>query len=121
MRISDWSSDVCSSDLDTADRLIALLAQVDIIEVGFKNRALVEARLDDQRVSDLIEFAAECLRVAEKQTAHQLLGQRTAALTQLAGTQIDPRCAQDAQWIDTAMQLEEIGRASCGERSGRYV
>src|SRR3546814_19004930 len=34
MRISDWSSDVCSSDLDTASRLPVVLQVLPSLEVG---------------------------------------------------------------------------------------
>ena len=43
---------------DAVDRLRAALAQVDLVEVGLEDRALVVARLDQQRVQDLVELAA---------------------------------------------------------------
>src|SRR3546814_11901180 len=75
-----------------ADLLRAALAQVDLVEVGLEDRALVVARLDQQREQDLVELAGVSLLAADAQDARarQLLGQRAAALPCLARLQVDP-------------------------------
>src|SRR3546814_6958175 len=56
MRISDWSSDVCSSDLVAADHLVILTDDIDVILPALaldgrfgKQRRLVRARDDPRR------------------------------------------------------------------------
>src|SRR3546814_1426639 len=62
MRISDWSSDVCSSDLDDVDRLVRQLAVVDVL-----GRQL-HRRLDGVvGVAELVElFRSEERRVGKE-------------------------------------------------------
>src|SRR3546814_14127328 len=70
MRISDWSSDVCSSDLDDdalcvrteLEALRKLLAhrrkgQAEVVEALALRLRLVAARLAERRLIDLLEFA----------------------------------------------------------------
>src|SRR3546814_7806297 len=53
MRISDWSSDVCSSDLGLADvgayyrDYVRLMAHIDAVQPGRVHRVIHEALLDD--------------------------------------------------------------------------
>src|SRR5690606_22786680 len=88
-----------------ADGLVAALPEVDLVEVGLEDPALVVARLDDQRVQDLIELAAPGLLAAdaEQAAARQLLGQRARALPRLAGLQVDPGRARDAAYVDAVV------------------
>src|SRR3546814_1620495 len=46
MRISDWSSDVCSSDLEAADALDALAGEHGNIDAGLQRQAQVRAPAD---------------------------------------------------------------------------
>src|SRR3546814_16993233 len=52
-----------------ADLLRAALAQVDLVEVGLEDRALVVARLDQQRAQDLVELAGVGLLAADAKEA----------------------------------------------------
>src|SRR5690606_37360028 len=88
-----------------ADGLVAALAEVDLVEVGLEDHALVVARLDDQRVQDLVELAAPGLLAADAQqaAARQLLGERARALARLAGLEVDPGRARDAAHVDAVV------------------
>src|SRR3546814_17419766 len=55
MRISDWSSDVCSSDLAASERLAAISKQLDEL----KARAILEP--SEQNVTAYIRFQREQL------------------------------------------------------------
>src|SRR3546814_11464719 len=46
MRISDWSSDVCSSDLAFGMKLDAVYRQLDMVEAHY--RTIVARRIDDE-------------------------------------------------------------------------
>src|SRR3546814_19114397 len=93
MRISDWSSDVCSSDLMESALVIHLaaafypVAQIDIVEIGQPR----EADLFEHRQRS--EAARLCLRIKEG---------------------IDRR-ERPRQMID-----DEIGRAACRDRVGQW-
>src|SRR3546814_17401290 len=113
MRISDWSSDVCSSDLvegnailvagdrATFERLVGVAAgdaertQVDEREVG------IGAARDDIGAARL-QPVRECLRVSDRRLriGLELRTQRLAEGDRLRG--------------------DEIGRASCRERVCQY-
>src|SRR5690606_13537418 len=88
-----------------ADRLVAALAQVDLVEVGLEDLALVVARLDDQRVQDLVDLAGPGLLAAdaEQAAARELLGERAGALAGLAGLEVDPGRARDAAHVDAVV------------------
>src|SRR3546814_15825266 len=40
MRISDWSSDVCSSDLDSVDNAVGILHTKDVLPLALKNEPI---------------------------------------------------------------------------------
>src|SRR5690606_21975814 len=86
--------------------LRAALAQVDLVEVGLEDRALVVARFDQQREQDLVELAGVGLLAADAQgaRARQLLGQRAAALPRLARPEVDPGRAQHAGQVDAVVE-----------------
>src|SRR3546814_17994264 len=101
MRISDWSSDVCSSDLDRLGRRadgVELRAAIDDEEVEAARSEHHHARIDRER--------------------HALAAHRSAVAADI-GAHID---AAD-QRIDRAGPLGdvEIGRASWRERVGQSV
>src|SRR3546814_4125220 len=92
MRISDWSSDVCSSDL-----VISVFPHV----VAEDRRALVGHRIH-QRVI--------------------LIGGRgDLELAGIVGDQPRPARTELARALGVEFFLEQIGRASCGERVCKYV
>jgi len=91
---------------DAVNRLSALLPQENLVQIGFQNGRLVEPGLDDQGIQRLIELAPERLLARQVKSAHQLLGERTGALPQFAGTQIHPHRPQHADRIDAPVALE---------------
>src|SRR5207342_378503 len=90
------------------DRLRALLAEVDLVEVGLQDRALVVARFDEQRVQHFVELAAEGLFLAdaEQAAARELLRDRARALARFARTQVHPRRPRDAGQVDAVVVVE---------------
>ena len=96
---------------DAMDGLVAALAQVDLVEVGLEDGALVIARFHDQCVQHLIELARDRLFLADPQqaAAGQLLGQRGGALTGLAaGTHQHPHRTGDAAEVDAMVAAEVL-------------
>src|SRR3546814_19020903 len=53
MRISDWSSDVCSSDLDALDRPAEVMARA-VAELAVDTDALVDPGLVTERVRRIV-------------------------------------------------------------------
>src|SRR3546814_15279002 len=110
MRISDWSSDVCSSDLPIGADAAAAAGEPDILV----------PRADDalEAVVDRIEIAADRQAAAG------------AAVREHRGRGHEPQ-ARDIVVEALGMILivgigvgdarEEIGRASCGDRVCQYV
>src|SRR3546814_1917506 len=97
MRISDWSSDVCSSDLKWFGRAKRIIAVSDAV-----SRFLVACGYPHNKI----------------RTVHHGVPDYTT-LPRLSRAAMDPELALDNQ-PDTAPVLE-IGRASCRERVCQYV
>src|SRR3546814_12711735 len=106
MRISDWSSDVCSSDLRNAGPAIRL-NQGAAAACG-RYLCLVDA--DELIAPDAVAVMRTLMERAGAQMAH---GKITAS-SQPAATLIPPPVGNDP---DFAVQ---VGRASCGDM-GPYV
>src|SRR3546814_20272866 len=111
MRISDWSSDVCSSDLyeDRAWRLTLFGDEVEAIHefdplTGDKTAAL-----------DVIKVYANSHYVTPRPT----LQQAAKLIKQDLKVQLD-LFNQQGKLLE-AQRLEQIGRASCRERVCQYV
>src|SRR3546814_13372325 len=118
MRISDWSSDVCSSDLTPPDVVVVdsiHTMYVDVLDSAPGTVAQVRAS------------AAELIRLAKRRGfALLLVGHVTKE-----GTIAGPRVLE--HMVDTVLYFEgerghqfrilraEIGRASCRERVCQYV
>src|SRR3546814_10309536 len=101
MRISDWSSDVCSSDL-----LVGLAEpreqQVERLAVVIDNSVLSYPGIDPfRRVAD-----------AYPQAASVVINPKTIVVQMLAGNRRD---------LNQATNQTKIGRASCRERGCQYV
>src|SRR3546814_1510827 len=99
MRISDWSSDVCSSDLVSAEaqRLLA--------------KAHHQLGAHDARgeAGEVLDFGGE----------HQLA---TRLVRRGRGLSLDDQRGQvGASGVDRRGEPGEIGRASCRERACQYV
>src|SRR3546814_7909050 len=105
MRISDWSSDVCSSDLALLTRLNKLggdngIGRLDLVEnrfVGMKSRGVYETP------------GGTILSVAHRAMESITLDRGAVHLED----ELMPRYAE--------LVYNEIGRASCRERVGPYV
>src|SRR3546814_14586691 len=120
MRISDWSSDVCSSDLIA--RRLAKLAQAPFIkveatkftEVGYVGRDV------EQIIRDLTEVAIHTTREKLRQQvkAQAELHAEERVLDALVGTSASPDTRQK---LRPRLRQREIGRASCRERVCQYV
>src|SRR3546814_9810535 len=81
MRISDWSSDVCSSDLQQRQQVAAgfLLQAPGTGQVGFLQATLVEQGGDDALVHSRFEVAVACDGVGSR--VHVPLRQGESTLT----------------------------------------
>src|SRR3546814_19408630 len=104
MRISDWSSDVCSSDLSVA-----------ICDVERAKNRLVLICMGLAHVEDRLEDFARDLDHA----ARGLIGLLVAHEIDRFGIEIDTRHLIARG--DRAVMDREIGRASCRERVCQYV
>src|SRR3546814_3215877 len=69
MRISDWSSDVCSSDLDVPSRHVRIFAQV---AVQFSHEGLAESHDFAIRAAARIEIGP-ALAAADRQPGQRIL------------------------------------------------
>src|SRR3546814_8451567 len=115
MRIMDWSSDVCSSDL----RLVPSSSQPlsDIRQVERRQLALLKLTVFtgcSASQSDLIGFAHrnEHRRMRAEDNLRMALDTRKSATTQ---------AAQHVCEMSLFGRLLDIGRASCMERVCQYV
>src|SRR3546814_18311494 len=121
MRISDWSSDVCSSDLHVlpgvpqrrvAHHLYAedgdISGEIEILPQG-------EMRLPQER--DYLTGLSN-RRAAQKWIAQRLEGQEGTVLILLSISQFDRINAAYGQLAGNALQIE---RGSCRERGCQYV
>src|SRR3546814_20780280 len=130
MRISDWSSDVCSSDLGlmegTLDVLLDLLSQGDLDIVI--SRSTVE-RIDEANIQTEVLYVEPVNLVVRPD--HPLLGLSTIGWPDLQSYRwvVWPRCTSIRNTLEAALksvgqalpQNFKIGRASCRERGFPYV
>src|SRR3546814_19803479 len=108
MRISDWSSDVCSSDL--------------VSEVTVSTKDLVNRNLSQQEWMALSEnrFQSTENQLKSIDGQNRRLEMLTAQVETLKGQ--NQAMQADGQRGLSAYQSEnEIGRAACRERVGQYV
>src|SRR3546814_16436590 len=118
MRISDWSSDVCSSDLPTQE--IAALLGVHILDVAL-----------EQFIAHGVEGASmEGIAIAasvSKRTLYSRFGSKTALLVAAVEHGIAHHLRPIASTIPAGstraklLHVGKIGRASCRERVCQYV
>src|SRR3546814_13692581 len=111
MRISDWSSDVCSSDLLTSGicrmTITATLAiACALLMLGHYLNGMASAQ-HSRRVAQL-----RLLAVQEDLEVIRLLQQHRGLGVQSEPTAVALRCT---------LATSQIGRASCRERVGQYV
>src|SRR3546814_15636071 len=98
MRISDWSSDVCSSDLDGLGIVLVLAVLIQVI------------------------FGLQPLRRLQRQLA-QIRAGRAEHLDGAFPAEIEPLAVELNALLDHNAEVieREIGRASCRESVGQYV
>src|SRR3546814_13513996 len=130
MRISDWSSDVCSSDLDDADLRAAAGIAGDGLDL---DDAVVDFGhfLREQLLHELaVRAAEEDLRAAAfaahagNDRAHPVADAKHLARDLLVAADHAFRPAQvddDMAKLHPLHHAGEIGRASCRERVCQYV
>src|SRR3546814_12963205 len=107
MRISDWSSDVCSSDLWWPDRMPTEFTLIDAIARRAATR------------DDVVLGIGDDAAVLAVPAGRQLV---VAMDTLNAGVHFpDDTAPADIGWKALAVHLSEIGRAACRERVGQYV
>src|SRR3546814_12545538 len=107
MRISDWSSDVCSSDLGEGHRQAGLAAEL-AHPVELVPLAIEVARHFEHAMADAAHCAADL---------DQFLGGRGGAGYDFAVDRLVDHGAAGRK----AERAGEIGRASCRERVCQYV
>src|SRR3546814_18534783 len=115
MRISDWSSDVCSSDLIGAGQRARQRATFgrlarELALLGIQRRVVVPPGMDDALAIDQQQMLAPCAQIERQTHRRDASG---------AGPE-----TYDARVLDPlALQLpriEQIGRASCRDRGCQY-
>src|SRR3546814_1530012 len=119
MRISDWSSDVCSSDLDRLDA------------VAHENGGAAEAGRTGADVRDFLLGPAHLGHVRTPALLERFVGDvlfnatdryRAEAVIERARTFTQPILRTDTTAdIRQRVGLMQIGRASCRERVCQYV
>src|SRR3546814_17961274 len=121
MRISDWSSDVCSSDLRRVQRVAAVVQNVDALDPVFAGEGVD----DDLRGSGAVGIVVERPALAGLAVPMDL-----RRLVKAGGGQGDARhvgrldeVGEDDLLIADAHEArqEPTGRASCRESGWQYV
>src|SRR3546814_9852080 len=107
MRISDWSSDVCSSDL--GGRWTAIADPKGEYATLAEHLGFTTVKLSPGGTATINPLAPG--PAAEHEPADKQILRRAEMCTALIGTVLER----------TLTQLEEIGRASCRERVCQYV
>src|SRR3546814_2538513 len=121
MRISDWSSDVCSSDLDPVDVGACLPGPVDVLPAEEAEAPAVVLAAVLQRIAFLDELGQLLVAVTAGQVVRRQVAEiklAAAGWSQVAelGVQHQPALGHEP-----GFQGHEIGRASCRERECQYV
>ena len=98
-------------------------AEIDPVEVDFEDLVLAEAMLEPQRQQSLADFAGEVALGRQEQDLGELLGDRAAALHDMAGAQIGDGGAQQTDRIDAEMAVETpvLGRDDRLRQIGRHL
>src|SRR3546814_12454137 len=151
MRISDWSSDVCSSDLEGEHEGVLLLQHIDNdgvfsplawADIGAATRelhavtgesygwsvdyALGSVALDNRQRSDWPGFWAEQRLLATARVLDRPWRERVERLAKRLGDLLPPdpplSLLHGDLWSGNILVRDgQIGRASCRERGGQYV
>src|SRR3546814_12711554 len=121
MRISDWSSDVCSSDL-VARKHGYLFASSSVpaqtLEAGVLHVRLDEGQIDEVRIEGPRNASVEAMLSPMKGTAptKSEIERRLMLADDLPGVEIGK-----VRFVREEERGVQIGRASCRERVCQYV
>src|SRR3546814_18938714 len=133
MRISDWSSDVCSSDLEThTGSLTGAALTTHGAHLHATPRQKFERQLERERVRVARSFyqtCPSCLRLRREDAAADLVeldrfeqGLEIALAEALIALPLDDLEEDRADHVlGEYLEQQEIGRASCRERVCTYV
>src|SRR3546814_17370413 len=113
MRISGWSSDVCSSDLRIHQRVILIGGRGDLELAGIVGDQPRPARTELARALG-VEFFLELIEPAE-------VGDRIGELARGAAAVRRHDLPEEIMVPEAAAIVAEIGRASCRESVCKYV
>src|SRR3546814_17291199 len=111
MRISDWSSDVCSSDLPGGRR--ARARSPGWRRWGCRASGVFAALLRELRIECTLGFVGVLAAGQRRTVAFVPAGADMRGQQQVAG--------QGADTVEAVAEVVEIGRASCRERVCQYV
>src|SRR3546814_13653096 len=119
MRISDWSSDVCSSDLRGADKseLHDLMRQADYVSINCpRNKETLN--LIDERCYGLMKPTAFFITTARGGIHTEAALAEALAEKRIAGAGLDVWDVEPPKPDDPLLR-SEVGRAAGRERGGR--
>src|SRR3546814_19808876 len=114
MRISDWSSDVCSSDLEPAEQRY-ILAEM----VRYFSHPAVGVSTFDRMNSEWKDVNAQVQAGAKLSKSAPAVENTVAAWHQEGRDTCLLLSRKIGRAVD--LQLSQIGRESCRERVGQYV
>ncbi|MNQ38873.1 hypothetical protein D3C85_524670 [compost metagenome] len=105
------------------DGALAVLAEEHLVQVGLEDLALVVVQLQQHRHHGLSGLARDAALVGQVEVLHQLLGQGTAALAQLAGRGIDPEGTDDrlGRYAEVVEELAILHRHQGFDQVGRHL
>src|SRR3546814_19333890 len=113
MRISDWSSDVCSSDLPSVNRNNRRIAP------AIQGRPTSMARIGG--CYDIADFQWQARKRLPTPLYHYIAGGADDELTRAANTAAFDRYAMVPDSLHAIRSIDKNGRASCRERVCQYV
>ena len=98
-------------------------AEIDPVQIDFEDLVLGEAALEPQRQQRLADLAREAALRGQEQDLGELLGDRAAALDDMAGAQIGDRGAHQPDRVDAEMAVEAavLGRDHRLRQVGRHL
>src|SRR3546814_16189385 len=119
MRISDWSSDVCSSDLPARRQLVDLQAALASVATLGAERRWITLRMEGRSVAGLLTRSARLLPFLLKRGAGPLVGDVERLSQDLRQRVVHRHVA--CQVTKHLSRVAKLGRASCRDRIGQYV
>src|SRR3546814_12122085 len=118
MRISDWSSDVCSSDLMESERALCRAGLKTVGEVASRPMEIIAARFGEEAATALRRLTGEAeSALIPRRAAPPLFVERRFA-EPVAKTEY---ALQILEELSRQIVLQQIGRASGRERVGQDV